>query len=86
MDEQRLDYPLKPTYISSVPIRDVAWKTCREPWTIKTSEGRGSGKSVLAAWHDDDDDDDDIYFKAIFHRTKLYNVNKETKCFIHDKN
>ena len=22
---------------------------------------RGSGISVLAAWHDDDDDDDDIY-------------------------
>ena len=35
--------------------KDVAWKTCRERWTIRTSDGRGSGKPVLAACHDDAD-------------------------------
>ena len=54
MDEQRLDDQLELIYNSSVPIRDVAWKTCQERWTMETSDERGSGKSVLAARHDDD--------------------------------
>ena len=37
-------------------IQDVAWKTYREGWTIGTSGGKGSGKSVLMACYDDDDD------------------------------
>ena len=60
MDEQRLDDLLEPIHISSVTIQDVAWKTCREQWTIETGGDRGSGKSVLAAQNDDDDDDDDF--------------------------
>ena len=36
-------------------------KTCLRRWTIRKSGGRGSGISVLPAWHDDDDDDDYIY-------------------------
>ena len=58
MDKQRLNDQLEPIYISSVPIRDVAWKTSREQWTIVVSGERGSGNSVLAAWYDDDDDDE----------------------------
>ena len=44
-------------YNNSVPIPDLALKIYRERWTIETGGGRGSGRSVLVAWHDDDDDD-----------------------------
>ena len=53
MDEQMLDDQLEPIYDSSVLINDVTWKTFRERRTIETDGERGSGKSVLAAWHDD---------------------------------
>ena len=53
MDEQRQDDQLKPTYNSSVPIRDVTLKICRKRWTIGKGNGRGSGISVLRARHDD---------------------------------
>ena len=49
MDEQRLDDQLEPINNSSVPINNVAWKSCREQWPIETGRERGSGKSVLAA-------------------------------------
>ena len=42
------------TYSSCMRIRDVALKTCQRRWTIGRSGERGSGISVLAAWHDDD--------------------------------
>ena len=58
-DEQRQDDQHEPTYSSSVPIRDVALKTCQKQWTIGTSGERGSGISVLIARRDDEDDDDD---------------------------
>ena len=57
-NEQRLDDQLEPINNYSVLIQDVAWKTCRERWTIETNDKRGSGRSVLTARHDDDDDDD----------------------------
>ena len=41
-----------PTYVR---IWDVAQKTCQRWWMIGRSGERGSGISVLAAWHDDDD-------------------------------
>ena len=47
----KLDGQLEHIYSSSVPIQDVA---CRERWTIETGGERGSGRSVLAAWHHDD--------------------------------
>ena len=56
MDGQRLDDQLEPIYSSSVPIRDGAWKTSRERWTIETGGERVPGRSVLVARHDDDDD------------------------------
>ena len=56
MDEQRQDDELEPTYSSSVPIQDVALKTCRNQWTIEKGDKKGSGISVLMARHDDDDD------------------------------
>ena len=34
MDEQRQNDQLDPSYISSVPIRDIALKTCRKRWAI----------------------------------------------------
>ena len=52
---RKKDDQLEPNDSSSVPIRDVAWKTCREQWTIGTSSERGSGRSVLVARHGNDD-------------------------------
>ena len=57
MDKQRQDVQLEPTHSSSVPIQDVALKTCWKQWTIGRCGERGSEISVLIAWHDDDDDD-----------------------------
>ncbi len=46
MDEQRQDDQLEPIYSSSVPIRDVALKTCQKQWTIERGGEKGSGISV----------------------------------------
>ena len=55
MDEQKqVDQP-EPIYNSSVPIEDVASKTCRKQWMIGRGGERGSGIFVLMARHDDDD-------------------------------
>ena len=56
MDDQRQDNQLEPIYSSSVPIRDVALKTRQKQWTIEKGGKKGSGISVLMAWHDDDDE------------------------------
>ena len=56
MDEQKQDNQQEPTYGSSVPIRDVALKTCRKQWTMEKGGEKGSGISVQMAQHDDDDD------------------------------
>ena len=37
-------------------IQDVVWRTSRERWTIESGGEKGSGRSVLSAWHHDDDD------------------------------
>ena len=58
MAEQKQDDQLEHTYSIYVRIWDVSLKTCLRRWTIGKSSERGSGISVLAAWHDDDDDDD----------------------------
>ena len=50
------DVQLEQIYSSSVPILDVARKTSQNQWTIRRGGKRGSGISVLIAWHDDDDD------------------------------
>ena len=55
MDEQRQDDQLEPIYSSSVPIQDVALKTCRKQWTIEKGGEKGSGISVLMAQHHDDE-------------------------------
>ena len=54
--KQKQDDQLEHTYSSYVRIRDVALKTCQKRWMIGRSGERGSGISVLAAWHDDNDD------------------------------
>ena len=56
MDDQRQDDELEPTYNSSMPMQDVALKTCRKQWTIEKGRKKGSKISVLMARHDDDDD------------------------------
>ena len=56
MAEKKQDDQLEHAYSSYVRIRDVALKTCQKQWMIGRSGERGSGISVLAAWHDDDDD------------------------------
>ena len=52
----RVGDQLEPINNSSVLIQGVAWKPYREQWTIGTSSGRGTGKSVPASRHDDEDD------------------------------
>ena len=52
MDEQGEDVQLEPIYNSSLPMRYVAW----ERWTIEKVGERGSGRSMLPAWHDDYDE------------------------------
>ena len=54
MANQKQDGQLEHTYSSYVMIRDVALKTCQRRWMIGRRGERGSGISVLAAWHDDD--------------------------------
>ena len=56
MARQKQDDQLEHTFSSYVRIQDVALKTCQRRWTIGRSGERGSGISVLAAWHDDEDD------------------------------
>ena len=57
MAVQKQDDQHKHTFSSYVRIRDVVLKTCLGRWTIERSGERGSGISVLPAWHDDDDAD-----------------------------
>ena len=63
---QKQDDQLKRTYSSYVRIWDVALKTCQKRWMIGRSGERGSGISVLVAWHDDDDDDSNTYMFSGF--------------------
>ena len=57
MAVQKQDDQHEHTFSSYVRIRDVVLKTCLGQWTIVRSGERGSGISVLPAWHDYDDDD-----------------------------
>ena len=61
--------PARTIHSSSVPIRDVAWKTCLEWRTIGTSSERESGRSVIAPRKDDD-----IYIYIYSHL--------QTDCFV----
>ena len=56
MANQKQDDQLEHSYSSYVMIWDVTLKTCQRRWMIGRRGERGSGISVLAAWHDDDDD------------------------------
>ena len=56
MAEQRQDVQLEPTYSSSMPILDVALRTCQKQWTIRRGGEKGSEISVVIARHHDDDD------------------------------
>ena len=53
MADQKQSDQLKPTYSSSVRIRDVAQMTSQKRWTIGRSSEKGSGISVLVARQDD---------------------------------
>ena len=53
-DRAKAGDQLEPKYSSSVPIQDVVLKTCRKQWMIGRGGERGSGISMLTAWHDDD--------------------------------
>ena len=55
MNEQSLENQLESIYNSSVLIQDVTWKTSQKQWMIEMGGERGSGRSMLAVWHDDDD-------------------------------
>ena len=57
MDEQKQDDKVEPIYNCYKTIQDIALNTSREQWKIETSGDRGSGRSMLTAWHDDDDDE-----------------------------
>ena len=72
MDEQMQDDQLEPTFNSSVPIQDVAWKTSRKRWTIEKGGEIGSGRSVLAGRHDDHDDSGELSHFAIVSPTLIF--------------
>ena len=55
MEDQMPDDQLEPKYSSSVPIRDVALKTCRNQLIIEKGGEKGSGISLPMARHDDND-------------------------------
>ena len=57
MAVQKQDDQHEHTFSSCVRIRDVVLKTCLGRWAIGGSGERGSGISVLPAWHDDDDEE-----------------------------
>ena len=57
---------LKHTCSSYVMIRDVTLKTSQRRWMIGRRGERGSGISVLVAWHDDVDIYIYIYIRIIF--------------------
>ena len=70
-------------YSSYVRIRDVALKTRQKRWMIGRSGERGSGISMLAAWHDDDDSSVILIFIFIHLRNIfVYNFLKKTKKFL----
>ena len=71
IDEQRQDDQLEPTHCSSVPIHDVALKTCRKQWKIEKGGGKGSGISVLMMRHDDDDEDDETKSNKCLHPNQI---------------
>ena len=56
MAMQKQDDQHERTFSSYVRIRDVVLKTYLGRWTIGRSGERGSGISVLPAWHDDDEE------------------------------
>ena len=56
MAVQKQDDQHEHTFSSYLRIRDVVLKICLGRWTIGRSGERGSGISLLLAWHDDDDD------------------------------
>ena len=56
MDEQWKDVQLETTYGNSMPIRDIALRTCWKQWTIGKCRERGSEISILIGRHDEDDD------------------------------
>ena len=47
MDEQRQDDQLEPIYSSSVPIQDIALKTCQKQWTIEKGGEKESNSSIF---------------------------------------
>ena len=54
MAVQKQDDQLELTYSNYVRTKDVTLKTCQRRWMIGRSGERGSGISLLAAWHDDE--------------------------------
>ena len=52
--QERQDDQLELTCINSVPIRNIAQKTCQKQWMIEKGGERGSGLSVLIVRHEDD--------------------------------
>ena len=54
-DEQGLVNQFDPINNCFVLIQDIAWKTCRERWTIETSGLRRPGKSAPVGRHHDYD-------------------------------
>ena len=78
-DVQRQDDLVEPKYNSSVPIRDVALRTCQKQWTIGKGGERVSGISVLIVWHDDDGSFNfSFWYGQIVGQTEFFNLGRET--------
>ena len=63
MAVQKQDDQHEHTFSNYVRIQDVVPKNCLRRWMIGKSGERGSGISVLPAWHDDDHDDNNLTTK-----------------------
>ena len=60
MTVQKQDDQHEHTFNNYVRIQDVVLKTWLRRWTIGKSGERGSGISVLQAWHDDDEEENKL--------------------------
>ena len=83
MAKQKQDDQLEHTYSSYVRIQDVALKTYQRQWMLGRSGERGSGISVLTAWHEDDDEMVSIFYKKNFY---LHSVNRSNNSISNNLN
>ena len=89
MANQKQDGQLEHIYSSYVMIRDVTLKTCQMRWMIGRRGERGSGISVLVAWHDDKTEGTMaphtahliLMERSLFNQTRFFSLAKALEAF-----